>query len=119
MHRLILAVLLTAAAGWAVAQEARPEAQEPQKPAQTQSGSKEMTVTVVATDPAVKTITIKKETVGAAGGASEQVYSVDEKAVANLKTTMAGEKVTITLKADPATGKETVTSIQKPKSSTQ
>jgi len=118
MQKLILAVLLTAAASWAVAQEPRPEAQEPQKPAMA-SDSKEMTVTVVATDPTVKTITIKKEMAGAPGGSSEQILSVDEKAVTNLKTTKAGEKVKLVVKADPATGKETVTSIEKPKSSTQ
>src|SRR5262245_22094437 len=118
MHRLILAVLLTAATSWAFAQEPRTP-QEPQKPAQTVSGSKEMTVTVVSTDPAVKTITIKKEAAGAAGAAAEQVFSVDDKALSNLKTTMAGDKVKIIVKSDPASGKETVTSIEKPKSSTQ
>jgi Cu/Ag efflux protein CusF len=120
MRRLILAAVLMSAAGWAMAQEPRPESQEPQKPAQTASDSKEMTATVVATDPTVKTITIKKEATGAAAGtASEQVFPVDDKALANLKMTKAGEKVKLTLKSDPATGKETVTSIEKPKSSTQ
>jgi Cu/Ag efflux protein CusF len=120
MRRLILAAVLMSAAGWAMAQEPRPEAQEPQKPAQTVSDAKEMTATVVATDPAVKTITIKKEAAGAASGtASEQVFPVDDKALANLKMTKAGDKVKLTLKSDPATGKETVTSIEKPKSSTQ
>jgi hypothetical protein len=91
MQKLILAVLLTAASSWAIAQESRP-AQEPQKPA-VASDSKEMTVTVVSTDPTVKTITIKKEMAGAPGGSSEQILNVDEKAVANLKMTKAGEKV--------------------------
>jgi Cu/Ag efflux protein CusF len=119
MRRLILAAVLMSAAGWAMAQEPRPESQEPQKPAQTASDSKEMTATVVATDPTVKTITIKKDATGATGAANEQVFPVDDKALANLKMTKAGEKVKLTLKSDPATGKETVTSIEKPKSSTQ
>jgi hypothetical protein len=119
MRRLILAVLLTAASGWALAQEPRPPAQDPMKPAQRAGDAKEMTVTVVSTDPTVKTITIKKDTPGATDAAAEQVLSVDDKALTNLKTTKAGDKVTIMLKSDPATGKETVTSIEKPKSSTQ
>jgi Cu/Ag efflux protein CusF len=113
MKKLILAVVLTSVAGWAVAQEPTSPAQQPQPPAQTAKDSKEMTATVVATDPTVKTITFKKE---AAGVMSEQTLPVDDKALANLKTIKTGEKVKLILKADPTTGKESVTSIEKPKS---
>jgi len=120
MQKLILAVVLTSAAGWAVAQEPLSQAQQqPQQPAQTAQDSKEMTATVVATDPTVKTITFKKDAAGVAGAVSEQTLPVDEKALANLKTIKTGEKVKLVLKADPMTGKESVTSIEKPKSSPQ
>jgi Cu/Ag efflux protein CusF len=119
MKKLILAVVLTSAAAWAVAQEPSSQAQQPQQPAQTAKDSKEMTATVVATDPTVKTITVKKEAAGAAGIASEQTLPVDEKALAYLKTIKSGEKVKLVLNTDPVTGKESVTSIEKPKSSQQ
>ena len=118
MRKLILAVVLTSAASWAVAQEPASQAQQPKQPAQTARNAKEMTATVVNIDPTIKTITIKKDT-GVSGGMSEQTLPVDEKALANLKTVKTGEKVKLILKADPATGNETVTSIEKPKSTPQ
>jgi Cu/Ag efflux protein CusF len=118
MRKLILAAVLTSAATWAVAQEPAPPAQQPQQPAQTAKDTKEMTATVVNTDPTVKTITFKKE--GVSGSTMpEQTLSVDDKALANLKTIKMGDKVKLVLKTDPATGKESVTSIEKPKSTTQ
>jgi Cu/Ag efflux protein CusF len=123
MRKLILAVVLTSAASWAVAQEPAPPAQQPappgQQPAQTAKDTKEMTATVVNTDPTVKTITIKKDTGVSGGTMPEQTLSVDDKALANLKTIKMGDKVKLVLKTDPATGKESVTSIEKPKSTTQ
>jgi Cu/Ag efflux protein CusF len=121
MRKLILAVVLTSAASWAVAQEPASQPQQPQQPqppAQTARDAKEMTATVVATDPTVKTITIKKDT-GVSGSMPEQTLPVDDKALSNLKTIKTGEKVKLVLKTDPATGKESVTSIEKPKSTTQ
>ena len=114
MRKLILAVVLTLAAGWAVAQEPAPPAQQPQQPAppaQTARDAKEMTATVVATDPTVKTITFKKDTGVSGSTMPEQTLSVDDKALSNLKTIKTGEKVKLVLKTDPATGKESVTSI--------
>jgi Cu/Ag efflux protein CusF len=121
MRKLILAVVLTSAASWAVAQEPASQPQQPQQPqppAQTARDAKEMTATVVATDPTVKTITIKRDT-GVSGSMPEQTLPVDDKALSNLKTIKTGEKVKLVLKTDPATGKESVTSIEKPKSTTQ
>jgi len=118
MRRLILAVVLTSGAGWALAQD--PPAQQPTQPQQQQPApaardAKEMTAMVVATDPTVKTITIKKE-----GSATqiETTLAVDEKALTNLKTVKTGDKVKLVLKTDPMTGKESVTSIEKSKSTT-
>jgi Cu/Ag efflux protein CusF len=119
MRKLILAVVLTSAASWAVAQEPASQPQQPQPPAQTARDAKEMTATVVATDPTVKTITFKKDTGVSGSTMPEQTLSVDDKALANLKMIKSGEKVKLVLKTDPATGKESVTSIEKPKSTTQ
>jgi uncharacterized protein YwbE len=43
---------------------------------------------------------------------------VAEKALTKLKSIKAGEKVKLVLKTDPMTGKESVTSIEKSKSTT-
>jgi len=126
MRRLILAVVLTSGAGWAMAQD--PQAQQPTQPQQPQqqqplppskdaAKATEVTGVVVAADPTVKTITVKKEP-GVAGGQNETTLPVDEKAVTNLKTVKTGDKVKLILKMDPMTGKESVTSIEKSKSTT-
>jgi len=123
MRRLILAVELTSFAGFAAAQD--PQSQQPTQPqsptqSQAQPGTmakdKEMTATVVATDPTVKTITVKKE--GATAGQMETTLPVDDKALTTLKSVKSGDKVTLTLKTDPMTGKDSVTSIEKSKSTT-
>ena len=64
MKKLILAVALTLAATWSVAQEPPSQAQQPQQQAQTERAPKEVTATVVSTDPTAKTITFKKEAAG-------------------------------------------------------
>jgi Cu/Ag efflux protein CusF len=125
MRRLILAVVLTSCAGWAYAQD--PQSQpptQPQSPTQSQqqqpgtmAKDKEMTATVVATDPTVKTITVKKEG-AAATGQMETTIAVDDKALTNLKSVKSGDKVKLTLKTDPMTGKDSVTSIEKSMSTT-
>jgi Cu/Ag efflux protein CusF len=123
MRRLILAVVLTSGAGWALAQD--PQAQPPAQPPQPQQqaapaakDTKEMTAVVVATDSKVKTITVKQDSEsGAAGTQPEATLSVDEKALTKLKSIKVGEKVKIVLKTD-AMGKESVTSIEKAKSAT-
>ena len=113
MKKLILAGALTLAGTWAVAQDPPSQAQQPQQPAQTSRASKEVTATVVSTDPTAKTITFKKETAG--GTMSEQTLPVDDKALSNLKNCKAGEKVKLVTKTDPTTYKESVTSIEKSK----
>ncbi len=120
MRKVILAVVLTSGAGWALAQD--PQAQTPTQaqpqPAPAAKDTKEMTAVVVATDPAVKTITVKEEMgSGAAGTQPEATLSVDEKALTKLKSVKVGEKVKLVLKTD-AMGKQSVTSIEKSKSAT-
>ena len=120
MRRLILAVVLTSGAGWALAQD--PQAQPPTQPQQPAAAAakdtKEMTAVVVATDPKVKTITVKQDSEsGAAGNQPEATLSVDEKALTKLKSIKVGEKVKLVLKTD-AMGKESVTSIEKSKITT-
>ena len=119
MRRLILAVVLTSGAGWAMAQDpqAPPPVQPQQQPAPAAKDTKEMTAVVVATDPTVKTITVKPEGSVAASSPSEATFPVDEKAVARLKSIKVGEKVKLVVKKDATTGKESVTSIEKSKSS--
>jgi len=118
MRKLILAVVFMSGAGWALAQE--PQAQTPtqaqQPSAPVAKDTKEMTAVVVATDPTVKTITVKQE-MGSGAAQAETTLSVDEKALAKLKNVKVGEKVKLVLKTD-AMGKESVTSIEKPKSAT-
>jgi Cu/Ag efflux protein CusF len=118
MRRLILAVVLMSGTGWALAQDPQPQqpTQPQQQPAPSARDSKEMTGMVVATDPTVKTITIKKE--GAGATQAETTLAVDEKALTNLKTCKTGDKVKLILKTDPMTGKDSVTSIEKSKSTT-
>ena len=113
MKKLILTVALTVAAAWAVAQDPPSQPQQPQQQAQTAKASKEVTATVVSTDPMAKTITFKKEAAG--GTMAEQTLPVDDKALSNLKNCKSGEKVKLVLKTDPATYKESVTSIEKSK----
>jgi hypothetical protein len=110
MRKLIPAVVLMLAAGSAVAQESQtPPASEP-----TQArGKKEMTAIVVSADPMVKTITVRKE--GDTTAAAEQALPVAGKAVASLSTIKPGDKVKLVLTTDPATSKESVTSIEQPK----
>jgi hypothetical protein len=128
MRKAILVALcaLTTAAA-AVAQEpttdkpttdrATADVQEPtqDKPAAPSKYGKEITALVVAADPVGKTITVKKEPpMGQSGSQPETIFPVDEKAIANLKTVKAGEKVKLVLKMDPASGKESVQSVEKP-----
>ena len=110
MRKFIPAVVLMLAAGSAVAQEPqRPPANEP-----TQARSKkEMTAIVVSTDSTVKTITVKRE----GADAAQEALPVAGTAVARLSTIKPGDKVTLTLTMDPVTNKESVTSIEKPKTS--
>jgi hypothetical protein len=109
MRRLIAAVVLMLAAGLAVAQDPqRSSAKEP-GPAQ---GTKVMTAIVVSADPTVKTITVRKE--GASPEEAQKSLDVAGAAVARLSSIKAGEKVKLVLTTDPATSKESVTSIEKP-----
>ncbi len=108
MRRLIPAVVLMLAAGLAVAQEPQRPASEPGQA----QGKKEMTAIVVSADPTVKTITVRKE--GAPSDAPQETLPVAGAAVARLSTIKAGEKVKLVLTMDPATSKESVTSIEKP-----
>ena len=120
MRRLILAVVLASGAGWALAQDpqAQPPTQPQQQAAPAAKDTKEMTAVVVATDPKIKTITVKQDAEsGTAGAQPEATLSVDEKALTKLKSIKVGEKVKLVLKTD-AMGKESVTSIEKSKITT-
>ena len=113
MRRLIFPVALMLAAGLAVAQEPqRPPGAEPGQ----SLGKKEMTVIVVSADPDVKTITVKRD--GAPPDSAQETLPVAGSAVERLSTIKAGEKVRLVLTMDPATSKESVTSIEKPKPAT-
>ena len=115
MRRLIPAVALMLAATWAVAQDpAAPPAGPPDRPgeqAREAEGKKEMTAIVVSTDATVKTITVRSET--GAPGAQPKTLPVAGAAVARLSSIKEGEKVKLVLSIDPATNKESVTSIEK------
>ncbi len=120
MRRLIPAVVLLLCAGLAFAQEPpRPGNQPGQTPGMTPGsepghsnmGKKEMTAIVVSADPTVKTITVRKE--GAATTSAEETLTVAGSAVSRLSSIKAGDKVKLTLTTDPATSKESVTSIEK------
>ena len=121
MRKLILAAVLMSGAGWAMAQDpqAQPPTQPQQQPAPAATDTKEMTAVVVATDPTIKTITVKPEMGSEAAGAQpEATLPVAEKALTKLKSIKVGEKVKLVLKTDAMTGKESVTSIEKSKSTT-
>ena len=118
MRKLIPVVLLVLAGSWAVAQDPPPPPREPgsqpSQPSQASEakGKKEMTAVVVSTDPTVKTITVRNEK--SAPESQPQTLSVSGAAIAHLATIKTGEKVKLVLTMDPATNKESVTSIEKP-----
>jgi Cu/Ag efflux protein CusF len=105
--------MLASMASWAAAQD------EGRAPASTSAKDiKEITATVVTVDPALKTITVKKDPAfGQTGSQPETTLPVEDKAIANLKMVKAGEKVRLVLRMDPATGKETVSAVDKSKGS--
>jgi hypothetical protein len=72
-----------------------------------------MTAIVVATDPTVKTITVRSE--GSAPESQPETLPVAGAAVARLSAIRAGEKVKLVLTLDDATKQERVTSIEKAK----
>ena len=109
MRKLIPAVLLVLAGSWVAAQE--PARTLPSQAAE-QKAKKEMTAIVVATDPTVKTITVRSEK--SAPGMQPETLPVAGAAVARLVDVKAGEKVKLVLTMDPSTNKESVTSIEKP-----
>jgi predicted RND superfamily exporter protein len=109
MRKLIPAVLLVLAGSWAAAQE--PVREQPSQATESKS-KKEMTAIVVATDPTVKTITVRKEK--SAPESQPETLPVAGAAVAHLVTVKTGEKVKLVLTMDPATNKESVTAIEKP-----
>ncbi len=120
MRTLIPAVALMLSAGLAFAQNPpRPGDQPGQtpgmspgsEPGQPSMGKKEMTAIVVSADPTVKTITVRKE--GATTTSAEETLTVAGSAVSRLSSIKAGDKVKLTLTTDPATSKESVTSIEK------
>ena len=92
-------------------------AQEPQPAppkATSAAEAKEMTAVVVAADPALKTIAIKKESMaGDTSGATEQTLPVDDRAIASLKTVKTGDRVKLSLKVDQTSKKESVSAIEK------
>jgi len=108
MRKLIPVALLVLSAGWVVAQEAK---RDPLTQADEVRGKKEMTAIVVATDPAVKTITVRTE--GSAPESRPDTLPVAGAAVARLSTIKAGEKVKLVITTDAATHEERVTSIEK------
>lgn len=110
MQRLIPAVVLVLAAGLAVAQDPPRPSDQP-APAGPSKGKKEMTAIVVSADPTVKTITVRKE--GSPASGAQETLSVAGGAVSHLSTVKAGDKVKLTLTTDPATSKQSVTSIEK------
>ncbi len=119
MRKLIPAVVLVLSAGLAFAQDPPRAADQPgQQPGLRPGdepgpsmGKKEMTAIVVSADPTVKTITVRKE--GASATAEQETLTVAGAAVSRLSSIKAGDKVKLTLTKDPATSKESVTSIEK------
>ena len=112
MRRLVPTIALVLVAGGALAQEVKPS-QEQKTTASQAATSREMAAVVIATDPIAKTITVKKDMDPMISGTEpEKTLSVDAKALATLKTVSVGEKVKLHVKSD-ATGKETVTTIEK------
>lgn len=114
MRKFIPAVLLVLAGSWVAAQEPPREQPSQAQPSQATEakGKKEMTAIVVATDPTVKTITVRSEK--SAPGSQPETLPVAGAALAHLVTVKTGEKVKLVLTIDPATNKESVTSIEKP-----
>lgn len=110
MRKFIPALLLVLAGSWSVAQE--PKSEQPSQATEVK-GKKEMTAIVVATDPTVKTITVRREK--SAPEAQPETLPVAGAAVAHLVSVKTGEKVKLVLTMDPATNKESVTSIEKPR----
>jgi hypothetical protein len=108
MRKLVLAVLLALTAGWAVAQEPK---SDPAQAGDTKA-KKVMTAIVVATDPTVRTITVRSEK--SDPGSPPEIFPVEGAAVAHLSKVKTGEKVKLSLIMDPSTHKERVTSIEKP-----
>jgi hypothetical protein len=109
MRKFIPVVLLVLAGSWVAAQE--PPRDQPSQASEAKS-KKEMTAIVVSTDPTVKTITVRNEK--SAPESQPQTLPVAGAAIANLATIKTGEKVKLVLTMDPATNKESVTSIEKP-----
>jgi Cu/Ag efflux protein CusF len=118
MRKLALTLAIALAAAVALAQSqtsSQPAGGTPAKA--TAADTKQMTAVVLSTDPTAKTITIKKDMDPLlAGTESEKTLAVDAKAIATLKDIRVGEKVTLHVKTD-ASGKETVTIIEKPATS--
>jgi len=123
MRKLILTIVLALAAAGVRAQEDKALTQ-PAPTKDTAAAAKdtaapakdttEMTAVVIATDTALKTITVKKETDPMLSELSgEKTLPVDAKAEASLKSVKVGDKVRLVLKSDPA-GKEVVSTIEKP-----
>jgi hypothetical protein len=110
MRKVIPVMLLVLAGTWAAAEDPARAQAAPATEARETKGKKEMTATVVSTDLAVKTITIRSS----AQGSQPETLPVAEGAAARLADFKAGEKVKLVLTTDPTTNKETVTSIQKP-----
>ena len=109
MRKFIPVVLLVLAGSWVVAQEPKGE---PPGQATEGKGKKEMTAIVVSTDPTVKTITVRREK--SAPESQPETLAVAGAALAHLVSVKTGEKVKLVLTTDPATNKESVTSIEKP-----
>jgi hypothetical protein len=109
MRKFIPVALLVLAGSWVAAQE--PSRDQPSQASEAKS-KKEMTAIVVSTDPTVKTITVRNEK--SAPESQPQTLPVAGAAIANLATIKTGEKVKLVLTMDPATNKESVTSIEKP-----
>jgi hypothetical protein len=138
MKKLVLLAGLFFAASLALAQEpgrpeqqpnpptSRPEQQQPNPPMAAKppasAASKDFTATVVKTDPIAKTITVKREGSDAKETASmttDTTLPVEGKALDNLKTVNAGEKIKLTCRTD-STGREVaVTGIEKAKAEKQ
>lgn len=112
MRKFIPAVLLVLAGSWVAAQEPQQPPREQPSQATEAKAKKEMTAIVVSTDPTVKTITVRNEK--SAPESQPETLPVAGAALARLVTIKTGEKVKLVLTMDPATNKESVTSIEKP-----
>ena len=112
MMKLALLGTVVLSASVASAQQP-PPSYPPASGQQPAAASKQLIAQVVSVDLTGKTITVKKE---GAMETSGQMLAVDATALSTLKTVMPGEKVKLTYKTD-SSGKETVQSIEKDKSS--